>query len=190
MRLFPISLAAAFLAIAASPAAAEVVVASESGFVSHNVVEVPAGPAAAWAMLARPGEWWNGEHSYSGSAANMTIEAVAGGCFCETIPAANGIAAGQVEHMRVLYVDPRLGTLRLAGALGPLQAEAVTGVLTMTLAREGEKTRIAWDHVVGGYARMPLAELAPLVDQVVGEQLLRLATRLETEVDPAPRRGL
>jgi len=178
MRLFPTSLAAGCLAIAASPAAAEVAVASESGFVSHNVVEVPASPAAAWAMLARPGEWWNGEHSYSGSAANMTIEPVAGGCFCETIPAANGVAAGQVEHMRVLYVDPRLGTLRLAGALGPLQAQAVTGVLTMTVEPSAAGSRITWDYVVGGYMRTPMTEIAPLVDQVVGEQLARLATRL------------
>ena len=178
MRLFPTSLAAVCLAIVASPAAAEVAAVSENGFVSHNVVEVPADPAAAWAMLARPGEWWNGQHSYSGSAANMTIDAVAGGCFCETIPAANGVAAGQVEHMRVLYLDPRLGTFRLAGALGPLQAEAVTRVLTMTVEPSAAGSRITWDYVVGGYMRTPVAGMAPLVDQVVGEQLTRLAARL------------
>ena len=33
-------------------------------------------------------------------------------------------------------------TLRLSGGLGPLQSEAVTGVLTVTLAPEGEMTRI------------------------------------------------
>jgi hypothetical protein len=34
-----------------------------------------------------------------------------------------------------------------------------------------------------------MAELAPLVDQVVGEQLLRLATHLGTVMDPASRRA-
>ena len=91
--------------------------------------------------------------------------------------------------MRVVYLAPG-STLRMSGALGPLQSEAVTGVLTMTLTADGEMTRIGWEYVVGGYARMPLAELAPLVDQVVGEQLLRLAARLGTKIDPAPRRGL
>lgn len=178
MRQFSSRLIAALLAVTASPAAAEVAASSESGFVSRNVVEVPAGPAAAWAALSRPSDWWNGEHSYSGSAANLTIEAVAGGCFCETIPAADGAAAGQVEHMRVVYVDPRARTLRLTGALGPLQSEAVVGALTMTVEPSVNGSRIVWTYVVGGYARVPMAELAPLVDRVVGEQLTRLAARV------------
>jgi hypothetical protein len=164
--------------VTASPAAAEVAAAGETGFVSHNEAEVAASPEAAWAMLARPGEWWNGEHSYSGAAANMTLDAVAGGCFCETIPAADGAPAGQVEHMRVLYVDPRVRTLRLAGALGPLQSEAVNGVLTMVVEPSGSGARITWDYVVGGYMRTPFEQVAPLVDRVVGEQLDRLAATL------------
>lgn len=170
---------AALAAACASPAAAEVQAASEAGFVSHNVVEVPAGPAEAWSMLFQPEAWWNGEHSYSAAAANMTIAPVAGGCFCEAIPVTNGMAAGQVEHMRVLYVDPRVRTLRMSGALGPLQSEAVTGVLTMTVEPSGAGSKITWDYVVGGYMRMPMDEMAPLVDAVVGEQLSRLAASLD-----------
>jgi hypothetical protein len=179
MRLFLTSLAAALATAVACPAAAEVVASSENGFISHNVVEVPASLDAAWAMLPHPSEWWNGEHSYSGSAANLTIETVAGGCFCETIPAANGAAAGQVEHMRVVYIDPRDRTLRLVGALGPLQAEAVTGVLTITVEPSGSASKITWDYVVGGYMRRPMSEMAPLVDKVVREQLTRLGAALE-----------
>jgi hypothetical protein len=89
--------------------------------------------------------------------------------------------------MRVIYLAPG-STLRMTGGLGPLQSEAVTAVLTMTLSAEGEMTRVGWDYVVGGYARMPLGDLAPLVDRVVGEQLLRLAERLGTVMDPAPLR--
>src|SRR6185503_5862345 len=101
-----------------------------------------------------------------------------GGCFCEAIPAGNGVPAGQIEHMRVLYIDPRVHTLRLAGALGPLQSEAVTAVLTMTVEPSGTGAKVTWEYVVGGYMRMPIAQTAPLVDQVVGEQLTRLAARL------------
>jgi uncharacterized protein YndB with AHSA1/START domain len=178
-----IVLLGAALAAVSSPVRAEVAASSDSGFVSHNEVLVDTAPAEAWAAMVQPGQWWNDAHTYSGNAANMTLEAKAGGCFCETIPG----SGGAIEHMRVIYVAP--GTaLRMSGGLGPLQPEAVTGVLTMTLAPEGGMTRISWDYVVGGYARMPLADLAPLVDQVVGEQLLRLAARLGRIVDPAARR--
>jgi hypothetical protein len=112
----------------------------------------------------------------------------AGGCFCERVPGKDGAPDGQIEHMRVIYVAPG-STLRMSGGLGPLQSEPVTGVLTMSLTPEGEMTKISWDYVVGGYMRMSMTELAPLVDQVVGEQLLRLAARLGTQVDPAPRRA-
>jgi hypothetical protein len=176
------SLTAFMIAVAcagAAPAVAEVQAAGANGFVSHNVAEVSASPAEAWAMLFKPARWWNGAHSYSGSSANMTVEPFAGGCFCEAIPATDGAAAGQVEHMRVLYVDPRVRTLRMSGALGPLQSEAVTGVLTMTVEPSGAGSRITWDYVVGGYMRMPMDEMAPLVDAVVGEQLSRLAASLD-----------
>jgi hypothetical protein len=161
------------LAAAPLPAAAEVTASSEAGFVSHNEVLVAVGPQAAWEALVAPAGWWNGEHTYSGDPANMRIELKPGGCFCERVPE----SGGEIEHMRVIYLAPG-STLRMSGGLGPLQSEAVTGVLTMTLTPDGEKTRIGWDYVVGGYSRMPLAELAPLVDQVIGEQLSRLAARL------------
>ncbi len=175
------------VAFAPLPAAAEVAASSDGGFVSHNEVLVDVPAAQAWNALLRPAGWWDGEHTYSGDAANLTIVPRAGGCFCEVIPATGG-AEGQIEHMRVIYVAPG-STLRLTGGLGPLQSEAVTGVLTVTLAPDGRMTRISWDYVVGGYMRLQTAEIAPLVDQVVGEQLLRLATSLGAKVDPAPRRA-
>ena len=169
--------------LGATPAWAEVPSSSENGFVSHNEVLVAASPQAAWDALVRPADWWNGDHTYSGHSANMWIEPKSGGCFCEAVPA----SGGEIEHMRVIYVAPG-STLRMTGGLGPLQSEAVTGVLTMTLAPEGEMTKISWDYVVGGYMRMSMTELAPLVDQVVGEQLLRLAAKLGTSWDGARRR--
>ena len=177
------TLAAALVALAV-PAQAEVAASSDAGFASHNEVLVAAEPEAAWEALVRPGSWWNSEHTYSGDADNMRIEPTAGGCFCEVVPASRG----EIEHMRVIYVVPG-STLRMSGGLGPLQSEAVTGVLTVTLRPEGEMTRISFDYVVGGYMRSPMAQIAPIVDQVVGEQLLRLATRLGTVMDPAPRRA-
>jgi hypothetical protein len=162
------------LALAPLPAAAEVAASSDAGFVSHNEATVIASPDTAFAALAKPDDWWNGEHSYSGDAANMTLEPVAGGCFCEKIPE----GGGSVEHMRVVYFDPRVRTIRLRGALGPLQGEALTGTLTMTVEPVGTGAKISWDYVVGGYARFSLQELAPAVDGVVAEQINRLAALL------------
>jgi hypothetical protein len=161
----------------AQSAGAEVTAATDAGFASHNQVEIAVSPEAAWQAMLQPGLWWNGEHTYSGSSANMSLDAVPGGCFCETIPAAGGARAGAIEHMRVIYIAPG-SALRLTGGLGPLQPEAVTGVLTMTVEPAGEGAKIAWDYVVGGYMRMSMTELAPLVDQVMAEQLGRLGSHL------------
>jgi hypothetical protein len=162
------------LALLSAPAAAEVTASSDAGFVSHNEATVTASPDVAFAALAKPGDWWNGEHSYSGDAKNMTLEPKAGGCFCEKI--AEG--GGSVEHMRVVYIDPHGRTLRLRGALGPLQGEALTGTLTMTVEPAGSGAKITFDYVVGGYARFSLKEFATPVDGVVAEQLNRLAALL------------
>ena len=181
-----VSLAMAALAGCwAQTAGAEVAALADTGFASHNEVEVLASPEAAWQAMLQPGLWWSGAHTYSGSAANMSLAAVPGGCFCETVPGSGTAAAGAVEHMRVIYLVPG-STLRLSGGLGPLQAEAVTGVLTMTVEPVGEGTKITWDYVVGGFMRTPMAELAPLVDQVIGEQLGRLGARLTNGGTAAP----
>jgi hypothetical protein len=181
------AVAALTLAFVPASASAEVAQSSDSGFVSHNEVLVRASPEQAWDEMLQPANWWNADHTYSGDSRFLVLRATVGGCFCEAIESAADDPDGEIEHMRVIYMRP-YSTLRMTGGLGPLQSEAVTGVLTVTLAPEGEMTRITWDYVVGGYMRMSMVELAPLVDQVVGEQLLRLAARLGTKVDPAPRR--
>lgn len=166
------SLAALGIALA-TPASAEVMSSSAAGLTSRNVVEVKASPAETWAALVQPARYWNPEHSWSGNAANMTLDPRAGGCFCESLPASQG----SVEHARVIYADP--GTqLRLSGALGPLQSEALAATLTVNLKPVDGGTRIEWTYVVGGFANFDLVQLAPVVDGVMGEQANRLADLL------------
>ena len=155
------------------PSHAEVVENGAAGFTVHGTVHVAATPDATWEGLTQPSRYWNGEHSWSGDAANMTLEPVAGGCFCEVLPA----SGGAVEHARVVYAAPG-EMLRLRGSLGPLQAEALTGTLTVTLKAVDGGTEIAWDYVVGGHARFGLETLAPAVDGVIGEQFGRLGDAL------------
>ena len=172
----------------ASPAAAEVVDKTETGFVSRLAVEVKAAPADVWKSLIAPNLWWNKAHSYSGDAANLYLDAQAGGCFCEKLPlgkdAAPNSRPGSAEHMRVIHAAPGR-VLRLSGGLGPLQSEPVGGVLTITLKATPGGTRILWDYVVGGYMRYKVEEIAPAVDKVLAGQLARLATLIDPAVEAA-----
>ena len=175
------AIVASLLAAGIQPAAAEVIAKTETGFVSRNAVEVKADPAESWKALIAPNLWWSGEHTYSGVAANMYLDAQATGCFCEKLPAARdaapGARGGSIEHMRVIYAAPGK-VLRMAGGLGPLQSEAVGGILTITLKPTVSGTRILWEYVVGGYMRYKTDEIAPLVDKVMNEQVARLAKHL------------
>ena len=165
-----IAAAAASLAPAAH---AEVVSVTPYGFASETKAVVDASPAETFAMLQRIGEWWDGTHSYSGDAANLSLELKPGGCFCERVPG----DGGAVEHMRVVQIRP--GTmLRLQGGLGPLQAEGVAGTLTWTLKPLAGGTQITQTYVVGGYIRGGAEAWAKPVDAVLGGQLARLARRL------------
>jgi len=181
----------AAIGLAATPGAAEVVSSSDAGFVSRHVVDVPVPPTEAWKALIAPAGWWNSEHTYSGDAANMFIDAQATGCFCELLPlpkdAPEGTRRGSIEHLHVVYADAGK-VLRLTGGLGPLQSEAVHGTLTITLKPgEGGGTRIQWFYVVGGYARFKFPEMAVLVDRVLGEQAKGLGVKLgAAQAEPAP----
>jgi hypothetical protein len=181
MRLPHLLLALALLAFAA-PAQAEVTTVSEAGFIIRLEAETPASKHDAWRALIAPGKWWSSQHTYSGDAANMYLDAQASGCFCEKLPRPAGEPAdqriGSVEHMHVVYADPPQGVLRMKGGLGPLQGESVNGTLTITVKPAPQGSKITWEYVVGGTMRMKNEDIAPAVDQVLGEQLKRLTSHL------------
>lgn len=181
-------LASALLAIAilaATPAHAEVTAQTDNGFAVSHTVAVSVGPEEAFAMLRTPAKWWAKEHTWTGNAENLYMDAQAGGCFCELIPneattesgAPQRTLRGSVQHMQIVYVDPGK-LLRLSGALGPMQGEAMAGTLTITLAAVKGGTKLTFDYVVGGFSRIPVGQLAPAVDGVMGEQASRLAMAL------------
>ena len=179
--------AALLLTMASATAVrAEVVQKADNGFVVRNAVEVTATPSEAWRALIDPAKWWSGQHTFSGDAANLSLDPVPGGCFCERLPASSsalikGLPAGQreggVQHMRVIYAEP-LRAMRLTGSLGPLQSEALSGTLTMTLKPVGTGTRILWEYVVGGFMRYKTDEIGPAVDKVLLGQLTSLGALL------------
>ncbi|MBO9575591.1 MAG: SRPBCC domain-containing protein [Sphingobium sp.] len=161
-------LLAACTLLMSAPAAAKVAETSESGFTVSFAQSIGAPPDEVWAALVQPARWWSPQHSWSGNAANFALDPVAGGCFCERW------GGNSAEHARVIFVV-KGDTLRLRGAFGPLQKEALTGVLSFTLKAEGKGTALVVDYVVGGHARFALKDIAPAVDEVIGEQVKRLA---------------
>lgn len=159
--------------VACGSAAAELSGQTPQGFTSTHSAEVKATPAQAFEAFGQVGRWWNDAHTYSGKAANLTLDPVAGGCFCERWD------AGSVEHARVVNVG-RNAFVRLQGALGPLQELPVQGVLTMSVKAGADgRSTVRFVYRVGGPADAGLEKWAGPVDQVIGEQLSRLARLLD-----------
>lgn len=147
----------------------EVVARGAGGFVVREAVVLDADPAVAWSRLVRIQDWWSGEHTYSGDAANLLLSLTPGGCWCERL--ADG---GFVRHMEVAVAIPRR-QLTLVGALGPLLAAGASGTLTVTLSPDGPRTRVVAQYAVTGFAEQGVETLAGPVDAVLGEQFRRLA---------------
>lgn len=167
--LLTIALLAGALAVAAGPAAAELVDRTPAGFTTRTVANCAASPDRVWAALCDIGKWWDPAHSFSHDADNLFLDPAGRRIFGENLP-----SGGLVTHMAVVYADPgRL--LRMRGSLGPMQGMAVVGVLSVELAAAGEGTVVTATYVVGGYTAGGLDALAEPVDRVIGAQFGRLA---------------
>ena len=180
MRSLSILAGALALTAVAAPVQAEVLQSSELGFVTSDSTIVKAAPDEVWDDLVEPSEWWNPDHSYSLDAENFYLDAYEAGCFCESLP-----DDGFAEHMRVIHAAPGK-LLRMSGALGPLQSEAITGTLSIVLTPVDGGTKIEWTYVVTGYGRFPMQAIAPAVDAVQSEQLMRLARLVDSATPQVP----
>jgi uncharacterized protein YndB with AHSA1/START domain len=154
---------------------AEVVDSQANGFALDQKLVIAAGPDKVYAALIEPGKWWSPGHTFSGDSANMSLDAHAGGCWCETLK--NG---GSVLHMTVVYVDPGK-VLRLRGALGPFQSTGMDGALTITLdpAKDGGTT-VEMTYNLGGYVWGGYGALPTTADGVLNQQIRRLKNFVET----------
>ena len=163
----------------AAPAHAAVQTVSDGGFVVQTVVTTKADPARAWKTFLKVQDWWAGSHTYSGDARNLKLDARAGGCWCEKLP-----RGGVVKHMEVALLIPDR-TVRLLGALGPLQEMAATGALTAQFAgaADGGST-ITVTYVVNGASPGGWAPLAKAVDGVITEQVQRYAGVADQSAGP------
>lgn len=157
---------------------AEVLSSGDRGFTIQIERQVEVEPAAAYQQFIKVGDWWNAEHTYYGKSENLSIDAKAGGCFCEIE------GDKQVLHMTVSYVEPGTSSnnpeIRMIGGLGPLQMLGVHGGMSWQFVSVGEnKTKIVHRYQVTGYMEGGLDKLAPIVDKVQQMQVDSLARLLE-----------
>ena len=178
--LSPIAVLIPALATCAWAGTSEVTSAS---FLSSFHEELDATPEQAWQALVHIGGWWSAAHTYSGNAANLSLEPAAGGCWCERW------GNNSVQHARVLVAMPgRL--LRVDGALGPLQAMGASGVLTFRLSpREQGRTALDVSYQVRATPDAALDKVAPAVDHVLDEQVKRLVAAAK-QASSAPASGM
>jgi uncharacterized protein YndB with AHSA1/START domain len=177
---------ALFLALGATLAMAvraDVKSSGPDGFLIVHSRRVDAAPSDVYAAIPAIGHWWSSDHTYSGDAANMSLKAEAGSCFCERW------RDGEVEHGRTLMVI-RDRVFRLQESLGPRQGRAVNGVLSFELkAAEGsggKATLLTLTYVVNGASGSALDKSAPGVDGVLREQFDRLVRYIETGKPASP----
>jgi uncharacterized protein YndB with AHSA1/START domain len=174
-----LALAIAPLLFCAGIAHAEVSQSAADGFLIVISNPVGATPAKTYAALIQPQHWWNGEHTWSGEAANLSLKPEAGGCFCEHW------AEGSAEHGRVVMALPGK-LLRLDAALGPLQEFALTGALSFWIKTDEDgATQLNVEYRVNGAGASGLDAFAPKVDEVLSMQVARLVRYIDSG-DPEP----
>lgn len=168
--------AVACLALVAAPASAEVIERDADHFVLQYKVGMETTPEDVYGAIAEVGQWWNGAHTYSGKASNLSLTLEPGACFCEALP-----DGSTFEHGRVVEADPDLGVL-LDAPLGPLKGKATMARLSIGWSG----TDMGWEVVMTYVVRGPgLGAYADAVDSVMGDQYGRFIHFVEYGEPPA-----
>jgi hypothetical protein len=152
----------------ASASSAEVLDSRPDGFSLRHEAVSPLPPAGLWRRLLAWGSWWNGDHSYSGKATNLSLSPEAG-----LVERWDG---GFVQHAGVLLAVPER-QLRLDAPFGPLQGLPIVARWDIVLKPEGTGTRVTATFRTSGSTAEKLNALAPAVDEVLGEAVLRLTAK-------------
>lgn len=143
-----------------------------AGFVVTVERPVDAPPDALWRAITQLPQWWSSRHTWSGNAANLSVDLRPGGCWCETW------AGGGALHGTVVFVAPGK-MVRFYANLGPLQDRATAGVLTLSASPVEGRTVLKVLYRVSGPVDAGLGDLAPAVDRVLTEQAGRLVALAE-----------
>ncbi len=146
----------------------------ETGFNLVISGEVAVTPEAAYNQFVKVDEWWVESHSYFGDRKNFSLDASAGGCFCEIS------GDKEVMHMQVTFVSPG-EELKMIGGLGPLQMLGIHGGMSWRFTPTETGTQIVQTYNVTGYLPGGLSDLADIVDAVQTSQLNALIQKIESD---------
>ncbi len=167
-------LAGLILSLFSITAHADVTSAGPGGFTLEHELVIDANRGRVWQAAVREiGQWWHDDHTISGDASRMRIEARPLGCFCEDLGGNNGVV-----HLVVTSVSGN-SMLRMSGGLGPLGLMGVNGSMTWEFFDAGAGTRVKFTYAVGGYRPGGLDGVAVPVDYVIGEALALLKAHVE-----------
>jgi uncharacterized protein YndB with AHSA1/START domain len=160
---------------------AEVADKQPNGFSLDEKYQIKASPEKVYEAMIQPQRWWHSSHTFSGDAKNLTFDARAGGCWCETLP-----GGGSALHMTIVNIVP--GKLvRMRGALGPFQSTGMEGAMNVTFKPKNGGTELEVTYNLGGYINGGFDALAGAADGVVNLQFYRLKQLIETGSADTPR---
>jgi len=152
---------------------AQVVSSNSNGFTIQIERSVNVDAISAYKKFLDVGSWWDPDHTYFGDSKNLSIDPVAGGCFCEVD------GEKQVLHMTVSYVEPNR-EIRMIGGLGPLQMMGVYGGMSWKFENYGaNQTKITHRYQVSGSIEGGMVKLADIVDRVQQTQVNSLVAGLK-----------
>ena len=156
---------------AASPAAAEIVSRSENAVTMRFAAPTRIDGVRASGSLEALPLWWDGDHSYTGDAANLSLDLAPGGCWCERMPDGTDFDHGRTvsaEDGRILFHAP----------FGPLRGKATRADLTVAWAETG----VTWTFVIEGPG---VGAMADPVHGVMEAGFQRWVRFLEAEAAPS-----
>ena len=171
----PLIMAAAFAALCATPAAAEVVARTADGFTLRYAVGAEIAPGDIAPALQDLPEWWDSAHTYSGSAANLSLDLTPGGCWCEKL--ADGT---DFDHGRTVSAEPDRFVFN--APFGPLRGKTTKAELTVTWPGADRGWTPTWTMVVEGPG---IGAMADGVDAVMAAGYQRWLHYLEYGEAPA-----
>lgn len=172
--------AAGLASFSAMAGAAQAAVTSvgPNGFEIRQVIHIVAPADKVYAALIQPRLWWSSAHTFSGDRANLSLDARAGGCFCEALP--NG---GSVRHETVVMAAPGQA-LTMRGAMGPFMTRGADGAIDITIKPAGDGVDVTLTNDLGGYMSEGFSTWAPRADAMLADQMARLKRFVETGASP------
>lgn len=162
-------IAAAVLALSTTPAAAEVIARTADSFTLRYAAGAEIAPEDIPGALKDLPKWWDPAHTYSGSAANLSLDLTPGGCWCEKLADGTDFDHGRTvaaEADRFVFNAP----------FGPLRGKTTRAELTVTWPGADRGWTPTWTMVVEGPG---IGAMADGVDAVMGAGYQRWLHYLE-----------